>query len=149
MLNWIRDKTSTVRQGLISEVSKYRNREFMEAVVAGCAIVAAADGDISAPEKQKMIGFIQNSDELKAFRTEDVIAYFNQVVGKFDFDREIGRAEALKIIGRLKKNEPAARIMVRVCCVIGASDGTFDESEKKVVRTICAELGLNPADFDL
>jgi tellurite resistance protein TerB len=39
--------------------------------------------------------------------------------------------------------------MVRVCCAVGASDGNFDESEKAAVRNICAELGLNPKDFDL
>lgn len=149
MLTWLKDSASTARQGLMNEVSKFKNREFMEAVVAGCAIVAAADGDVSSQEKQKMIGFMQSSDELKAFRIEDVIKFFNQVSAKFDFDRDIGRAEALKVIGRLKKNEAAARIMVRVCCIIGASDGSFDEAEKKAVRGICTELGLNPADFEL
>lgn len=39
--------------------------------------------------------------------------------------------------------------MVRVCCAIGAADGNFDEGEKTVVRKICAELSLNPKDFDL
>lgn len=149
VLNWLKGNVSSVRQGLLDEVSKLKNREFMEAVVAGCALVAAADGNISSQEKQKMVGFIQNSDELKVFRLEDVIQFFNGVVGKFEFDRDIGRAEALKVIGRLRGNESAARIMVRVCCVIGGSDGIFDEAERKAVRAICAELGLNPADFDL
>jgi len=40
-------------------------------------------------------------------------------------------------------------LMVRVCCAIGAADGNFDENEKTAVRNICAELGLNPKDFDL
>ncbi|MBC7833375.1 MAG: tellurite resistance TerB family protein [Hyphomicrobium sp.] len=149
MLNWLKDSASSVRQGLQNEVGKFKNREFMEAVVAGCAIVAAADGDISGKEKQKMIGFMQSSDELKVFKVEDVIAFFNQMAAKFEFDREIGRAEALKVIGKLKKNEGAARIMVRVCCVIGGSDGTFDEAEKTAVRGICVELGLSPAEFEL
>ena len=39
--------------------------------------------------------------------------------------------------------------MVRVCCAIGAADGNFDDDEKAVVRKICAELNLNPKDFDL
>ena len=149
MLNWLKDSASNVRQGLINEVGKFKNREFMEAVVAGCAIVAAADGDISGAEKQKMIGYMQSSDELKVFKVEDVIAFFGQVSTKFEFDRDIGRMEALKVIGRLKKNEAAARLMVRVCCVIGGSDGAFDEAEKKAVRAICTELGLSPAEFDL
>lgn len=121
----------------------------MEAVVAACAMVAAADGTISSEEKQKMAGFMRNSDELKHFPMPDVIAFFEKVVGNFDFDAEIGKAEALKVIGRLRGKEEQARIMVRVACAIGASDGEFDQDERGVVRNICKELGLNPADFDL
>lgn len=149
MLNWLKDKGNEARARLTAEVSKFRNRTFMEATVASCALVAAADGTISAQEKQKMAGFMRNSDELKHFDMPDVIAFFEKVVGNFDFDAGIGKAEALKVIGRLRGNEEQARVMVRVACAIGASDGDFDEAEKAVVRTICKELGLNPTDFDL
>jgi len=149
MLNWLKDKGNEARARLTAEVSKFRNRTFMEATVASCALVAAADGTISAQEKQKMAGFMRNSDELKHFDMPDVISFFEKVVGNFDFDAAIGKAEALKVIGRLRGNEEQARVMVRVACAIGASDGDFDEAEKSVVRTICKELGLNQTDFDL
>lgn len=149
MLSWLKDKGNEARARLTAEVSRFKNRTFMEATVAACAMVAAADGTISAQEKQKMAGFIRNSDELKVFEMTEVIAFFDKVVGNFDFDAEIGRAEALKVIGRLRGNEEQARVMVRVACAIGASDGEFDEDEKTVVRGVCKELGLSPADFDL
>lgn len=149
MFNWLKDKGNEARSRLTAEVSKFKNRTFMEATVAACALVAAADGTISAQEKQKMAGFMRNSDELKHFAMPDVIAFFEKVVGNFDFDAAIGKAEALKVIGRLRGNEEQARVMVRVACAIGASDGSFDEAEKAVIRTVCLELGLKPADFDL
>jgi tellurite resistance protein TerB len=149
MLNWLKDKGNEARTRLTAEVSKFKNKTFMEATVAACALVAAADGTISAQEKQKMAGFIRNSDELKVFEMSTVIAFFEKVVGNFDFDADIGKAEALKVIGRLRGNDEQSRVMVRVACAIGASDGTFDEAEKAIVRTICIELGLKPADFDL
>jgi tellurite resistance protein TerB len=149
MLNWIKDKGNEVRARLTAEVSKFKNRAFMEATVASCALVAAADGTISSEEKQKMAGFIRNSDELKHFAMPDVIAFFEKVVGNFDFDAAIGKAEALKVIGRLRSNPEQARVMVRVACAIGASDGNFDQKERAVVREIFVELGLSPADFDV
>ncbi|PPQ34826.1 tellurite resistance protein TerB [Rhodoblastus acidophilus] len=150
--DWIKtakDKASEASKKFRDEVAKFKNREFLEATVAGCALVASADGSISSEEKKKMLGFIQASDELKVFKVEDVIAVFNQITAKFEFDADIGKIEALKVIGRLKSNAAAARTMVRVCCVIGASDGTFDDSEKAIVRSICDELGLNPSEFGL
>lgn len=149
MLKWLQDNTKSVREKLATEVAKFRNKEFMEAVVAGCALVASADGAISPVEKQKLVGFIQNSDELKVFELTQVIDAFNKICAKLEFDQAIGRAEALKIIGQIRSNVEASRLMVRVCCAIGAADGYFDDKEKAVVRTIILELGLNPLDFEL
>lgn len=149
MLEWLKTNALAARDKLATEVSKFRNQEFMEAVVAGCALVAAADGDVSGEEKRKMAGFIQNSAELKVFDMSKVIAAFNTAVEKFEFDAEIGRAEALRTIAKISKKPDAARLLVRVCCAIGNADGSFDESERTVCRNICRELGLNPADFDL
>jgi tellurite resistance protein TerB len=149
MLNWLKDRTNETRAKLTAEVSKFRNKDFMEAVVAACAMVAAADGHIAPEEKRKMIGFLQRADEMKHFDTTQVVAFFEKIAGNYEFDGEIGKAEALKVIGRVRSKHEQARMVVRVACVIGASDGNFDEDEKAAVRTICADLGLSPSDFDL
>ncbi|MFZ1389373.1 MAG: tellurite resistance TerB family protein [Thiolinea sp.] len=146
-LDSLKQKMSDARTKLTEEVTKYRNREFMEACVAGCALVAAADGNIDSSEKQKMMKFIQQSDELKVFETKDVVDYFNKVTGNFEFDHEIGKAEALKIISKLRTKPDAARLMVRVCCAIGSADGDFDDKEKQMVRDICKDLMLEVGDF--
>jgi tellurite resistance protein TerB len=149
MLGWIKQNVGEARKRVQDEIARYKNREFLEAVIAGCALVAYADGNITAEEKRKMLGFIQNSEELKVFQTDQVIAFFNQMAAKFEFDGQIGIAEALKIVGKLKKDNGAARLMVRVCALVAASDGDFSASEKQMLVKICGELGVNPADFDL
>ncbi|MDO6680744.1 MULTISPECIES: tellurite resistance TerB family protein [unclassified Oceanobacter] len=149
MLGWLKTNVSMARDKLTTEVSKFKNKDFMEATATACAMIAAADGDISSAEKMKMTGFINNSPELKAFNLNDVINVFNDACGKFEFDYQIGQAEALKTINKIKKDDGAARLLVRVACAIGASDGSFDDQEKAACRLICSELGLNPADFEL
>jgi len=145
----LKQKAQELRGQLTQEISKYRNREFMEACVASCALVAAADGSVSSAEKQKMMKFIQQSDELKVFDTKEVIDFFNKVTGNFDFDFDIGKAEALKSVGKLRAKPDAARLMVRVCMAIANSDGAFDDKEKQVIREICRDLGIAPEDFGL
>ncbi len=149
MLGWLKQNAVAARDKLTAEVGKFKNAAFMEAMTASCAIVSAADGEISSVEKQKMTGFINMSPELKVFNMAEVIKSFSAHCEKFEFDYQIGQAEALKVIGKIKNDPGAARLLVRVACSIGASDGTFDEKEKAACRLICAELGLNPADFDL
>ncbi|GEB34333.1 MULTISPECIES: tellurite resistance TerB family protein [Brevibacillus] len=143
--NWLKSTQSTLRD----QVKKFQNRDFMDAVVAGCALVAAADGQIDSTEKQKMAAYINRSEELKVFNMNDVIARFNHFVSGFEFDHGVGKMEALKAIGKIKNNSEAARVLISVCCAIGAADGDFDEKEKMVVREICQTVNLNPGDFQL
>ncbi len=142
---WVKETTNTLK----TEVVKFKNKDFLAATVASCALVAAADGNISSEEKQKMIGFMKHSDVLSVFDTSEVIALFEKYSGNFSFDPVIGKGECLQVISRLKKRPDEARLVIRVCCAIGAADGNFDDDEKAVVREICAELGQNPADFQL
>ena len=144
-----KQKVQEARGQLTAEVGKYRNREFMEACVAGCALVSVADGNINSEEKQKMMKFIQQSDELKVFDTKEVIDYFNKINSNFDFDFEIGKAEALKVIGKLRSKPDAARLMVRVCCAIGSADGNFDDKEKQIIQAMCRDLNIPSDDFGL
>jgi tellurite resistance protein TerB len=145
VMNWIKQQTTNVQ----TEIGKFRNKEMMEGIVAGCALVAYADGDVSSAEKQKMIGFIKQSETLKVFETDDVIRTFEKYIGKFEFDQGIGRGEALAAIVKMKGKPDQAQLLVRVCIAIGSSDGNFDETERQAVTTICHELGLNPKNFDL
>mgnify|MGYP000847638789 FL=1 len=148
-LEWLKQRYSEVTANLKTEVTKFKNKSFLEAVVAGCALVAHADGVVRPEEKQKMMGFLRTSEVLSAFSVEEVIAIFDNYSKQFEFDHQIGQASALQVVAKLKGKDAEARLMVRVCCAIGAADGNFDDSEKAVVRKICAELGLNSKDFDL
>ena len=40
----LKEKAGEARAKLTTEIGKFKNREFMEACVAGCGLVAAADG---------------------------------------------------------------------------------------------------------
>lgn len=134
---------------LSTKVKQYKSKDMMEAVVAGCALVAYADGKVDVAEKAKMLGFIQNSKELSIFGMSDVVKSFDNYMAGFGFDLTIGKAQALNAMGKLKSKPEEARIAVAVAISVGGADGNFDESEKAVVREICAVVGLSPVEFGL
>lgn len=148
-LEWLKQRTSEALATMKTEVSKFKNKTFLDAVVAGCTIVAHADGTVKPEEKQKMMGFLRTNESLSVFDTNEVIELFEKHAKSFEFEFAIGEANALQTVAKLKGKDGEARLMVRVCCAVGASDGDFDEHEKTAVRKICNELGLNPKDFDL
>ncbi len=148
-LSWLQNKFSEVSKSLKDEVSRFRNQTFLEAVIAGCTLVAYADGIVRPEEKQKMMGALRHNDALSLFDTSEVIRLFEKYSGHFEFDRAIGEIEALRVVGKLKGKEGESRLTVRVCCAIGAADGNFEEAERQAVRKICTELGFKPSEFDL
>ena len=134
---------------LKNEALKFKNKDFLNATMAGSALIAMADGSISSEEKQKMIRFIESNDALSVFTTSDVIKAFQEFVGQIEFDKDIGEAKAYGAIGKMKSNEAAARLLVRMNIAIASSDGNFDDKEKKVAVKIIKELQLNPTEFEL
>jgi len=127
--------------------SRYKSQDVLDAIVAACALVALADGHLDNNERQKMIDFVNQSDELRVFDTNKVIQQFNLFVQKIERDSIIGRAEAFKALGRVRSKPEIARLIARYCIAIGYADGHFDQNEKQIVSEICLELGLNPQEF--
>lgn len=146
--SWIQKNVTEAKDSICTEVAKFKSRDLLEAVIAGCTMVAYADGGISTEEKRKMLNYLKLSDQLKVFNKDDIIKTFQKYAEKFEFDNIIGIGEVMQTVQKFR-NKPQAQLVVRICCAIGAADGNFDELEQTVVRKMCLELGLNPADFDL
>ncbi|MDD5228107.1 MAG: tellurite resistance TerB family protein [Methylococcales bacterium] len=144
-LNDVKSKANELK----TQVLQFKNKEFLEAAMAGSALIAMADGKISSEEKQKMIKFIENHDALSIFTTSDVIKAFQDFVGQIEFDKDIGEAKAFLALGKMKSNAEAGRLLIRMMIAIASSDGDFDSQEQAVAAKIAKELALNPAEFGL
>jgi len=143
--DWLKEQKEKTQAG----IKQFANKDFMEAVAAGCALIAGADGDISSDEKQKMVGYINLNDSLKVFKLSDVLARFNHYSDMFEFDYNVGKAEAMKSITKMKSKPDAAKTLIAVCCSIGAADGNFDKDEIALVKEMCTAIGVNPTDFKI
>jgi tellurite resistance protein TerB len=144
-LNQLKSKANELK----TEALKYKNKDFLNAAMAGSALIAMADGSISSEEKQKMIKFIESNDALSIFTTSDVIKAFQDFVGQLEFDKDIGEAKAYQALGKMKSDAAASRLLVRMIIAIASSDGIFDGDEKKVAAKIAKELAINPSEFEL
>jgi stress response protein SCP2/tellurite resistance protein len=127
--------------------NRYKSQDVLDAVVAACALVSMADGYLDASERQKMLEFVNSSEELRVFDSNKVIQRFNYFVSRIEIDRMVGRAEAFRALGKIRSKPEIARLVARYCIAIGYADGNFDHNEMQMVSDICRELGLNPGEF--
>ena len=144
-LDGLKTKAGELKTGAL----KYKNQNFLNAAMAGSALVAMADGSVSPEEKQKMIKFIESNDALSVFTTSDVIKAFQEFVTQLEFDKDIGEAKAYQALGKMKSDVEASRLLVRMIIAVAASDGNFDVNEKAVAKKIAKELNINPSEFEL
>lgn len=129
-------------------LQKYNNNNsVLDALLASCALVAMADGHLDQREQQKVYDFIHQSDELRSFNTQQVIARFDHFVRGLQLDPIVGRGEALRAVGKVRDQYDLARLVVRYGIAIGFADGQFARSEQDTIRDICHELRLNPGEF--
>lgn len=140
---WLQKQTESAR----NVVSKYMGKDLTEALVAGSALVAMADGIIEPSEREKLIEYFRTSQEMRGININEVDSRFNYFVQRIQSDQMMGKAEALRAIGKLASKPDAARLVVRLCCAIGFADGEFAPVEKKIVEEIAREVNLDPREF--
>lgn len=142
--NSLKQSITGAAQSMNTELKKYRSKDLMQAIVSSATLMAYADGEVSPAEKQKLLGYMRNSEQMSVFETDKVIESFNQYVGRFDFDTTIATGEVLQKLAMFK-NKPEAQLIARVSLAIANVDGQFDDSERKAMDKICQAMGIDSA----
>jgi tellurite resistance protein TerB len=134
---------------LNDEIKQAENEHLMEGIVAGCALVAYADGWVTQDERDRMVSLIRGFEPIATFGIDDVMSTFETVTVRFIDDQAEGEAAALKAVAQLKGAAKYPTLLVKTCCAIAAADGGFDAEERRAVIRICQVLGLDPATFHI
>lgn len=145
----LKNKTQTLSEQLNTKKDQFKSKEFAEASMAICALVAAADGSVDAAERQKTASLIVSNDTLSVFPPDELRQKFDGYCDKLSRDFDFGKVEVVGVIAKLKSKPDQARAVISIGLIIGGADGNLDADEKKVVRDGCFAVGIDPAEFDL
>jgi tellurite resistance protein TerB len=132
-----------------NEVRQARDLRLMKGIVAGCALVAYADGWVTDAERSRMLGLIRGFEPIATFGLDTVIAAFEALSDQFADDPEGAERDALKAVGHMKAAQNYPVLLVETCCAIAAADGGFDAEERSAANRICEALGLDGRDFGI
>jgi tellurite resistance protein TerB len=121
----------------------------MDAVIAGCALVAQADGWVTPDERTRMIDRMRDSPTIAFFGVDDALALFEALNLRFERDLYDGERTAEVAIGRLRGQPGPSRLLIETACSVAAADGGFDAEERAVILRLCELLGVDPAPYGL
>ncbi|MFC8531304.1 tellurite resistance TerB family protein [Nocardia sp. NPDC057227] len=138
------DKAPQWRSQLVSKKNEFTSGAFRDAVMGMCALVAAADGTVTAEERAQVAGLITGDAVLDNFPAEQLRTLFDGNCDRLVQDPAFGRAHVLQQITKVAGKPEQARAVVQIGIMIANADGTLSPAEVHAVRDACAALGIPP-----
>ena len=133
----------------IKDFRDVHDQGLMEGVVAGCAVVAYADGWVTAEERRRMLASLRGFEGIDNFHLSEVEHQFDEITTWFTHDHDEGERRALALVEKVRGRSADSDLLVQACCAIAAADGGFDAEERQAAQRICEVLDIDPARFDL
>ena len=121
----------------------------MDAVVAACALVAQADGWVSALERQRMTDRLSRSPSIRFFGLHEVKDGFEALNIRFDRNPEEGEAAAEAAVAALRGQPGPSHLLIDTACSVAEADGGFDAEERDVILRLCRLLNVDPSHHGL
>lgn len=118
-------------------------QDFLEAVCASAALVAAADGEITDSEIKTSISVISSNPTLSsAFKATAIEKCADAMLKRAQAGRT-GRFGLYKEIDDIAKDATMAETVYLCALDVAESDGSIGDAERKVLREIAKRCGVN------
>lgn len=131
------------------QMARHENRPFLEAVMSAAALVCAADGQVTFPERMRLDQILEAIRQLEVFDPHEAVDLFNDYTAEIQADPKIGREAAFQRIEPVADNPETASLILRVCMGILEVEGEDNLTEQIEIVSLCSRLGIEPKELGL
>lgn len=137
-----------LKNAFAGKVNKYSGKkDFLEAVCAACALVAAADGDLEDAEIAQTIKGIQSNPELAgAFPSREIEQTADQMLKRAQGGR-VGRNGLFKELEDIASDKDMSETVLLTALDVADSDGEMEPAEIVILEKIAQTFGLNLQNY--
>lgn len=139
-----------LKKMLSGSVQKYSGKkDFLEAVTAAAALVAAADGNVSDEEVGATIQIITANPALSgAFSVREIETTADTMLRRAAAGRT-GRMGLYNEIGDIAKDPEMAEVVYLTALDVAEASGGIEDKEQEVLTKIAKQLGLDPKKYEV
>jgi len=124
-----------------AQVRRHRNRPFLRAAMAACALVSVASGAVSLRKRVRLDQLLETLDVLQVFDPHEGVDLFNEWVETLRSAPEEGRRLALEAIDEELVREPEqAELLIRLCLAVSGRAGAVSPAEGREILALCRHL---------
>ena len=131
------------------QVERNRNRPFLRAVMAACAVVAASDGVITLAERVRLDQIMETLEALKVFDPHEGVDLFNEFTDAILEHPAQGHERAIRAIEPLTRDADCASLLLRICLAVSEADGEATLTDQIEIVSLCSRFGIDPHDCGL
>ena len=138
------------KKRLSGSVAKFSGKkDFLEAVCAACALVAAADGNVSDDEVATTIKTILAHPDLSgAFPSREIETTADAMLKRAAAGRS-GRMGLYKEIDDIANDADMSETVYVTALDVAEADGSIGDKEKEVLAKIASSLKVDTKKFDV
>jgi tellurite resistance protein len=139
------DLVQSLREFYRTQLWRHRNRPFLRAAMAACALVSAAGGGVSFRQRIRVDMVMETLDSLKVFDPHEGVDLFNELVAALEADSAEGHRLARDVVAAEVARDPEkAGLLLRICLAVSERDGTIPPPERHEIAAICRWIGVPP-----
>ncbi|CCQ74696.1 tellurite resistance TerB family protein [Magnetospira sp. QH-2] len=141
---------SVLTERFQAELERQRNRPFLRASMAACALVAAADGEVSLGERVRVDQILETLESLRVFDPHEGVDLFNGFSDAILQHPKEGHASALQLVLDFVEGEPTtAHLLIRVCLAVSEANGEKNLADQIEIVSLCSQMGIDPETVGL
>ena len=129
---------------LVTEVNHYRNKSFLKAVMAVCALATLADDEIKLSERYRIFHAFAREPALRELDINKAVDILDDYIFALRQEGDEAKEVLYKKIRRMAGQHKRARTLMRVAYLIIIADDDVNDAEKQEFRQLCALLNLEP-----
>jgi tellurite resistance protein len=138
---------SSLRGGFEGFVERSHQKDYVEAVMAGAALVAMADRDQRLSELVTRDRVLARLAELQPVNVRDAVEMYDSHANALAEDFDSARRSIVALLSRFEGRREELVTLVKACMAIGHADSDFSPKERSAVELICSTVGVDPQEL--
>ncbi len=125
-------------------MERYRNRPFLNAAMAACALAACAEGEVTFSQRIRVDQILDTLERLKVFDPHEGVDLFNHYAEAILESPKEGQARAQAAVKAFTGDPESAGLLVRICLAVAEAAGDKSISQQVQIVMLCSLLGVEP-----
>lgn len=115
----------------------------MEAMVAACALIAHADGEVAGTERRRIFKILHDNPRMSVFSRQEIGEAIAAHEASFRYDPELAQQIAREKLSPIAGDRRASAKVVAACREIIPADGVAHPAEYRALAAIKATLAFD------